>query len=271
MPVASNPAITPAASPRTPLRAFVGDTTVLMRRNLLLSSRTPVLIVVGAIMPVMFIVLFRYVLGDSIHVSGAPRYVDYLVPGVIVQTALFGGSSSAVGVAEDLSRGMTDRLRSLPTRATAILAARTLADLVRLAVTVGLMLGIGLLVGFRFHNDVVPAVAGLGLVLAFGYACSWFFVLLGLVVRDVEATTLCAMAVTFPLVFAASTFTSPAAMPRWLASFAAHQPVTAVVDALRALTQGGTPAAPAVVAALAWSAGIMIVSTTLAVRRFRRG
>jgi len=269
--VDSKAAVISPASTRSSVRAFATDTAVLVRRNLLLSSRTPVLIVVGAIMPVMFILLFRYVLGDSIDVSGYPRYVDYLVPGVIVQTSLFGGSSSAVGVAEDLTRGVTDRLRSLPTRSGAILAARTLADLMRLAFTVGLMLAVGVLVGFRFHNDPVPCLAGLALVLVFGYACSWFFVLLGLVIPNVEAVTVAAMAITFPLVFAASTFTTPASMPHWLAVFATNQPVTHAVDALRALTQGRGPAGPPVVATLAWSAGILLVSATLAVRRFRLG
>jgi ABC-2 type transport system permease protein len=254
---------------RSSFRAFVSDTGVLLQRNLLLSSRTPVLIIVGAIMPVMFIILFRYVLGDSIRVAGYPNYVDYLVPGIIVQTSLFGGSSSAVGVAEDLSRGITDRFLALPTRRGAILAARTLADLLRLGVTMLLMLAIGALVGFRFHNGLAPILGGLGLVLCFGYACSWVFTYVGLLVRDVEAATITAMAITFPLVFAASTFTSPEAMPGWLAVLAANQPVTHVVDALRVLTQGSGPAGSAVLCSLAWTAGILVVAATLAVRRFR--
>jgi ABC-2 type transport system permease protein len=255
---------------RPRLRAFAADTWVLTRRNVLVARRTPALVVVGMIMPVMFVLLFRYVLGQAIQVPGFPRYVDYLVPGVIVQTALFGGSSSAVGVAEDFSRGVTDRYRSLPASRLAILAARTLADLLRLTFTMVLIVSIGLLVGFRLHNGLLPSLAGLGVVLAFGYACSWLFTYLGLLVRNVEAATMTALAITFPLVFAASTFTSARTMPHWLGVFAANQPVTHVVDTLRILTQGTGRAGPTVLAALAWSLGILVASAALAVRRFRR-
>jgi len=252
------------------VRSFLSDTFVLTRRNLLISLRTPQLVVAAAIMPVMFVLLFRYVFGGSIHVAGYPSYVDFLIPGIIVQTSLFGGSSSAVSVAEDLSKGVTDRFRSLPTQRGAILTARTLADLVRLTYTVGLMIGIGLLVGFRFHNSLLPVLGGIGIALLFGYACSWLFTLLGLLVRNVEAATLVAFVVTFPLVFAASTFTATDTMPAWLRTFANAQPVTQVIDALRALTQGTGSAHDAVLHSLAWSAGIFVVAATVATRRFRR-
>jgi ABC-2 type transport system permease protein len=264
-------ALLPTRPPIRPpgLRAFVSDTLVLTRRNLLLSLRTPQLVAAAAIMPVMFVLLFRYVFGGSIHVSGYSNYVDYLIPGIIVQTSLFGGSSSAVGVAEDLSKGVTDRFRSLPTHRGAILTARTLADLVRLTYTVALMISIGLLVGFRFHNAVLPILTGISIALFFGYACSWLFALLGLLVRNVETATVTTFVVTFPLVFAASTFTSTQTMPHWLRTFADAQPVTNVIDALRALTQGKGPAQRPVLYALAWSTGILIVSATFATRRFR--
>ena len=186
-----------------------------------------------------------------------------------MQTSLFGGSSSAAGVAEDLTKGVTDRFRSLPIQRSAILAARTFADLVRLTRTVALMIGIGALVGFRFHGTWPMSLAGIGIALFFGYACSWFFALLGLVIRSVEGATMTAMAVTFPLVFAASTFTSAETMPRWLRDFAQAQPVTQVVDALRALTQGTGSATRPAVLAIAWSAGLLVVAATLATRRFR--
>jgi ABC transporter DrrB family efflux protein len=251
------------------LPAAVADTLVLTRRNLRVSLRNPQLLVAAAVMPTMFVLLFRYVFGGSIQIPGYPHYVDYLVPGIIVQTSLFGGSSSAAGVAEDLSKGVTDRFRSLPTQRGAILVARTLADLIRLTWTVALMVVVGVLVGFRFHNGWLPSLAGIGIALFFGYACSWLFALLGLLIRNVEAATMTALALTFPLVFAASTFTSTDRMPRWVRVFADAQPVTHVVDALRALTQGTGPAAHSAFAALAWSAGLLIVAATLAVRRFR--
>jgi ABC-2 type transport system permease protein len=252
------------------LRSFFADTLLLTRRNLLLTARTPELVVFAAIMPIMFVLLFRYVFGGSIHVPGYPSYVDYLLPGIIVQTALFGGSSSAVGVADDLSKGVTDRFRSLPTNRGSILAARTLADLVRLAYTMGLLIAIVLLVGFRFHNSPLPVLAGLGIALLFGYACSWLFTLVGLMVRNVESATLAGFLLTFPLVFAASTFTSTQLMPRGLRQFADAQPVTQVANALRELTHGTGSAGPAALHAVAWSVGILIGAATLATWKFRK-
>jgi ABC transporter DrrB family efflux protein len=210
------------------------------------------------------------VFGGSIHVPGYAHYVDFLIPGIIVQTSLFGGSSSAAGVAEDVSGGITDRFRSLPTHRGAILAARTFADLVRLSFTVGLMIGIGMLVGFRFHNSLLPTLAGIAIALFFGYACSWLFALIGLVARNVEGAQLFAMTATFPLVFASSTFTSTATMPHWLRVFADAQPVTSVVDALRALMEGTASATRPALQAIAWSTGILLVAAVLATRRFGR-
>jgi ABC-2 type transport system permease protein len=263
--------VEPTLVPHGGLRSFVRDTLLITHRHLLRTWRTPQIMILSAFVPIMFVLLFRYVFGGSIHIAGYPDYVDYLIPGILVQTALFGGSSTAVGVADDLSTGITDRFRSLPTNRTAILAARTLADLVRLGYTVALLLGIGLLVGFRFHNGVLPTLEGLGIALFFGYACSWLFALLGLVVRNIEASQLAAFIITFPLVFAASTFTSPSTMPGALRAFANAQPVTKVVDSVRALMVGSGSAGRPGLYALAWSTGILIVAATLATRRFRRG
>jgi ABC transporter DrrB family efflux protein len=221
-------------------------------------------------MPIMFVLLFRYVFGGAIHVPGYTSYVDYLMPGIIVQTALFGGSSSAVGVAEELAAGTTDRFRSLPTNRAAILASRTLADMIRLGYTMALVVTVGLLVGFRFHNTAPPTIGAFAVVLLFGYACAWLFTLLGLLVRNVEGATLAGFMLTFPLVFASSAFTSTATMPSWLRTFADAQPVTQVANALRALTHGG-PAHSAVLHATIWSLGILVVAATLSTWRFRKG
>jgi ABC-2 type transport system permease protein len=250
-------------------RAFAADTLLLTGRNLRLALRTPQLLALATITPAMFVLLFRYVFGGSIHVPVYSSYVDYLIPGIIVQTSLFGGSSSAVGVAEDLKKGVTDRLRALPTNRAAILAARAFADLIRLAYTVALLIALGLLVGFRFGGSPAQVAAGLGVVLLFGYACSWLFTLLGLTVRDAETATMAGFVVTFPLVFASSIFTAPATFPGWLRAFADAQPVTRVTDALRELTSGA-PSAHAVPSALAWSLGILLVSAALATWRFSR-
>jgi ABC transporter DrrB family efflux protein len=250
--------------------AFLRDTALITRRHLLQTRRTPQILVLSAIMPIMFVLLFRYVFGGSIRVPGYPSYVDYLIPGVLVQTVIFGASSTAVGLADDLSKGMTDRFRSLPIHRGAILAARTVADVIRLSYTVALLIGVGLLVGFRMHTNVLEVLGGLGIALAFGYACSWLFALLALVVRHTETAQLAAFVVTFPFVFAASTFTSTATMPGALRSFADAQPVTKVVDALRAMMEGTGSAGRPALYALAWSAGILVVAATLATWRFRR-
>jgi ABC transporter DrrB family efflux protein len=262
-------------APPAPVRshgpsAFVRDTALITRRHLLRMWRTPQIMVLSAVMPIMFVLLFRYVFGGSIRVPGYASYVDFLIPGVLVQTVIFGASSTAVGLADDLSKGITDRFRSLPIHRGAILAARTLADVIRLSYTVALLIGVGLLVGFRMHTDVLSVLAGLGIAVFFGYACSWLFALLALGVRDTETAQLAAFLVTFPFVFAASTFTSTAMMPGWLQTFADNQPVTKVADALRALMEGTGPASGAALSALIWSAGILIVSAGLATWRFRR-
>jgi ABC transporter DrrB family efflux protein len=264
------PAPAPAPLPSQGLKAFLRDTGLITQRHLLRTRRTPQILVLSAIMPIMFVLLFRYVFGGAIRVPGYPSYVDYLIPGILVQTVIFGASSTAVGMAEDLSTGITDRFRSLPTHRSAILAARTIADVVRLTYTVALLIGVGLLVGFRMHTGVLQVVAGLGIALFFGFACSWLFALLALGVRHTETAQVAAFTITFPFVFAASTFTSTATMPTWLRTFADAQPVTKVVDALRALMEGHGAAGPPALYALAWSAGILVVASALATWRFRR-
>ncbi|MCW3013357.1 MAG: type transporter [Solirubrobacterales bacterium] len=250
--------------------AFGRDTVLITHRHLLRMWRTPQIMVLSAIMPIMFVLLFRYVFGGSIRVPGYTSYVDFLIPGILVQTVIFGASSTAVGLADDVSKGVTDRFRSLPIHRGAILAARTLADVMRLTYTVALLIGVGLLVGFRMHTDVLSVLAGLGIAVFFGYACSWLFALLALAVRDTETAQLAAFLVTFPFVFAASTFTSTAMMPPWLRTFADAQPVTKVADALRALMEGTGSASGPALSALIWSAGILIVASSLATWRFRR-
>jgi ABC-2 type transport system permease protein len=250
--------------------AFVRDTGIITRRHLLRTWRTPQIMIMSAIVPVMFVLLFRYVFGGALHVPGYRHYVDYLIPGIVVQTVLFGGSSTAVGMAEDLSSGITDRFRSLPTQRGAILAARTLGDMLRLSYTVALVIAVGLLVGFRFHAGALDIAGGIGIALLFGYACSWLFALVALLVRHSETAQMAAFMVTFPIVFASSIFASPATMPSWLRAFADAQPVTRIVNALRTMTEGtgaiGRPALYAIV----WSLGILIVAATLATLRFRR-
>ena len=254
---------------RSLVQAFLADTRVIARRNLLTLSRTPQVVVFASVQPVIFVLLFRYVFGGSIHVPGYSTYADYLIPGIVVQTTLFGGSSLTVKVAEDMSKGITDRFRSLPMSRTAILAGGTIASVVRTTFTLVLVTLVGIAVGFRFHTPWTHALLAILVAITFGYAFAWFFTLVGVVVRSTEAAQLAAFLPIFPLVFAASTFTSTATMPSWLRAFAEYQPITQVVDSIRALTQGVEPATAPTLRALAWSAGILLVCAALAVRRFR--
>ena len=255
--------------PRRPLRWTIDDAAAVTRRNLYRYIRVPTLLLFSTIQPVMFVLLFTYVFGGSIDVPGVDRYIDYLIPGILVQTVVFGSTQTGVGLAEDLSRGMIDRFRSLPMARSAVLAGRTLSDSVRNLFVVGLMLLVGTVVGFRFHAGVGPALAAVGIALAFGLAFSWISALIGLSVRDVESAQAAGFVWVFPLVFASSAFVPVAGMPGWLQAFAKASPVTNTVDALRALCLGGPTATP-VLRSLAWIVGILLVFVPLAVNRYRR-
>jgi ABC-2 type transport system permease protein len=249
-----------------PVSAALTDAVVMARRNLLRIVRLPQLLVFATIQPVMFVLLFRYVFGGAIRVAHG-SYVDYLIPGVMVQTVVFGATSTAVGLAQDMSLGIIDRFRSLPMARSAVLAGRTIADLVRNVFVVLLMIVVGELVGFRFHNGLWPAVAAVSVALLLGYALSWVFALVGQAVSDPETAQLAGFLPIFPLVFASSVFTPIASMPGWLQAFAKNQPITRVADTVRALTQGG-PVATNLLWALGWCTAVLLVFIPLSVRRY---
>jgi ABC transporter DrrB family efflux protein len=255
--------------PRRPLWWTFADAAAVTRRNLYRYVRVPTLLLFSTIQPIMFVLLFTYVFGGAIQVAGVDNYIDFLMAGILVQTVIFGSTQTGVGLAEDMSRGMVDRFRSLPMARSAVLAGRTLSDTVRNLFVVCLMLVVGTLVGFRFHAGVVPAVGAVGLALAFGLAFSWISALIGLSVRDVESAQAAGFVWVFPLVFASSAFVPVATMPGWLQAFADINPVTITVNALRALTLGGPTLRP-VLEALAWIAGLLLVFVPLAVNRYRR-
>jgi ABC transporter DrrB family efflux protein len=255
--------------PRRPLWWTFADAAAVTRRNLYRYVRVPTLLLFSTIQPIMFVLLFTYVFGGAIQVAGVDNYIDFLMAGILVQTVIFGSTQTGVGLAEDMSRGMVDRFRSLPMARSAVLAGRTLSDTVRNLFVVCLMLVVGTLVGFRFHAGVVPALGAVGLALAFGLAFSWISALIGLSVRDVESAQAAGFVWVFPLVFASSAFVPIATMPGWLQAFADINPVTITVNALRALTLGGPTVRP-VLEALAWIAGILLVFVPLAVNRYRR-
>jgi ABC-2 type transport system permease protein/oleandomycin transport system permease protein len=246
----------------------LGDGLTVAWRNLRGMSRVPEVIVFSTIQPVIFVLMFRYVFGGAINVPGV-RYVDYLMPGIFVQTILFGGMNGVIGLADDLSKGLIERFRSLPMARSAVLSGRTLADLVRNFGVIVLMVVVGVLVGFRFHAGVIAALGAVALLLLFSFAFSWLFALLALSVPSPEA----AQAAAFPpmalLVFASSAFVPTQSMPGWLQVWADHQPITIMVNAVRALVLGG-PTASIVLQAVVWSVGLIAVFAPLAVRRYRR-
>lgn len=253
----------PRVTPATAVRDMAGIT----KRNLLRTVRTPQLLLISTIQPAMLLLLFRYVLGGAVRIPGG-SYVDYVVPAVFVEAVLIGGMATSIGLAQDLKSGIIDRFRSLPMARSAVLAGRTLADLSRSVFSVTLMVGLGLLVGFRFHATVPAILAGMALVLAFGYAFSWVYATIGLLTKDPETAQVAGVLPFFVLMFASSAIVPVDTMPGWLQPFANNQPFSITVDAVRALFAGGD-VHDLVWRSIAWSAGIFVVFFVLAVRLYR--
>jgi ABC-2 type transport system permease protein/oleandomycin transport system permease protein len=249
--------------------AAVRDTLAVMQRNLIHYVRIPQLLVFSTIQPVIFVLLWRYVFGGAVRGTGPIPYVDFLMPGIFVQTVVFGSIATAIGLAADLKSGLLERFLSLPMSRSAVLAGRTLADLVRNVFVVILMVLVGFAVGFRVHTNAAAFLGGLLLVLVFGYAMSWIFAAMGLLVKDPETAQAAAFPVLAPLVFASSAFIPVITMPGWLQAFARNQPVSVTASAVRALTVGG-PTGGEVLATLLWCAGIVAVFAPIAVRLYRR-
>jgi ABC-2 type transport system permease protein/oleandomycin transport system permease protein len=245
------------------------DMLALTRRNLITYRRVPALLVFTLIEPVIFVLLFRYVFGGAIGVPGGISYVDFLMPGIFVQTAVFGATNTAIGLSTDVKSGLLERFRALPMARSAVLTGRTSADLMRNVFVVALMSVVGFAVGFRVHTDVAQFGLGILLVLLFAYAFSWIFATVGLMIGDPESAQAATFPLLVPLVFASSAFVPVDTMPGWLQVFADHQPVSVTASAVRALMLGG-PATSLVLQALAWCVGIVLVCAPLAVRVYRR-
>jgi ABC-2 type transport system permease protein/oleandomycin transport system permease protein len=246
----------------------ISDALAIAWRGLVTYRRVPQLLVFSTIQPVVFVLMFRYVFGGAIHVPGVD-YVDYLMPGIFVQTSVFGSIATAIGLASDVQSGLLERFLSLPMARSAVLTGRTLADLGRNVFVIALMSGVGFLVGFHVRTNAVKFVAAMLLVLLFGYTLSWVFATVGLLLRNPESAQAAAFPIMAPLVFASSAFVPVASMPGWLQPFALHQPVSVTASAARALILG-TPATSYVLQTVAWAAGILLVFVPIAVWRFRR-
>lgn len=255
-------------SSRSSLRWAVSDVLTMARRNLLAIVRIPTALVFTIIQPIMFVLLFRYVFGGVIKVPNG-AYVNFLIPGILVQTTIFGAVGTAIGLAEDLQRGLIERFRALPMARMAVLAGRTVSDLVRNVVVLIVITVVGIAVGFRPHGGVPDYIAGCLIMLLFAYCVSWGFAFIGLAAPNSETAQAISFPVIFPITFASAIFVPVSSMPGWLQPFAYHQPVSEVADAVRALMLG-TPVGDSVWTSIAWSLGAIAVLGPLATARYRR-
>jgi ABC transporter DrrB family efflux protein len=246
----------------------VTDTLVLARRSLLRIRRQPDLLVGFTVQPVMFVLLFVYVFGGAIETPGL-EYVDFLIPGIIVQSMVFGGFVTALGLADDLKKGLMDRFRSLPMSRSAVLTGRTLADVFSNVVQLIVMIGVGLLVGFSFRTGILEIAAGIAVLLLIGYAFSWVFAFIGLTASSAEAANAFGFTILFPVTFVSSAFVPVESMPSWLQVVAENNPFTNMVNAARALFVD-TPAGNDIWLAVLWSLAIIAVFAPLSAWRYRR-
>jgi ABC transporter DrrB family efflux protein len=261
-------AIKPEVAPHSGLYWALADALVLAKRRLIQIPRIPDELIFATIQPVMFVVLFRYVFGGAITGTG-PNYANYLMAGIFVQTVIFGATTTGVGLAQDLEKGLIDRFRSLPMAKSAVLTGRTIADLVRNLFVVIVMLLVGLIVGFRPSGSPLAWLAAVGLILLVSFAFSWISAVIGLLVHSVEAAQSAGFIWLFPLTFASSAFVPVASMPTWLRGFAEHQPVSVFVDSVRALLLGQSVGSTGW-QALAWGLGILAVFIPLSVWMYDR-
>ena len=256
------------------------DTRIPTQRNLRRTLRLPQLILFSTVQPVMFLTLFNFVFGGSIGQALPPaaggEYINWLVPGLLIQVAVFGASNTAIGLTNDLEAGVIDRFRSLPMARASVLLGRTIADLARNGFVIALLLTFGALFGFRYQTDVLGLVAAFVVACSFAFAFQWVMAAVGLTVKDAETAQTASFIPLFPLVFASSVFVPTETMPDWLAAFAENQPVTIIVNAMRGLLLGegalppGDTVGGTVTAALVWVAGILAVFIPLCIRLYRR-
>jgi ABC transporter DrrB family efflux protein len=257
----------PGAAPLT-LRLALRDTRGITKRNLLRIVRTPQLLFMTLVQPTVILLLFRYVLGGAIHVPGLD-YVDYVVPGIFLEAVLIGGMTTALALATDLQAGMIDRFRSLPMARSAFLAGRTLADLCRAVFALVFIISIGLAVGFRFHNSIGACLAGIALIIGFGYTFTWVYAAIGLAVKDPQTAQITSVLPMFILFFASSALVPVSTMPGWLQPFAQNQPASVTIDSVRALFEGG-PVYHELWQAVLWCLGIFVVFLAISLNLYRR-
>lgn len=250
----------------------ISNTFEIVKRNVRRNFRIPQLLVFSSIQPIIFLLLFNYVFGGAVSKSSQDGpYINFLLPGILAQTALFGAIQTGVGLAEDLGKGVIDRFRSLPMARYAVLAGRTIADAVRNLFVILLMSVVGFILGFRFEYGIGRFAAAIVLILIFAFAFSWISAAIGLLLKDSETVQVGGFLWVFPLVFASAVFVPIQTMPGWLQVFARNQPVTQVVSAVRYLTRGDVPnGASYVWHTLLWVVGLLIIFAPIAVWRYRK-
>ena len=268
----------PAAHPSSAgsnLRWLLSDTATLTKRNLLAVTRIPEALFFSTSQPIMFVLLFRYVFGGAIPVPGNLSYVDYLMPGIFVQTVAFGSVSTSIGLAEDLQKGLIERFRALPMSRGAVLLGRTTADLIRNVFVIIVMTVVGLLVGFRPTTGVLSYLGAVLLILFFAYALSWGFAIVGLSAPNSETAQVMSFPLIFPLTFISAAFVPLSSMPSWLRGFATYQPFSVTVSACRSLMVGAAATGTGkstefwLWQSLAWTVVLLAVFIPFAIRKYR--
>lgn len=264
----SNATISTKPVQSSALGRIFSDSATLIKRNLTHIKNNPDQLLAMVLQPIMFMLLFRYVFGGAINTGGS-SYVNFLTAGILVQGAAFGATTTALGVATDLQRGILDRFRSLPMFSSAVLIGHVTADLVRNIVSSVIMILVGLMVGFRPEANVAEWFMAAGILLLFTFAISWLSAILGLLSKSIEAVQWFSFIAIFPLTFASSAFVPTEGMPSGLRWFAENQPITHVIEALRALLVG-TPIDNHGWLAVVWCVGVIAVSIPLTAYLFRR-
>ena len=254
---------------------LAADSWTMAWRLLKATPRQPELLMFSTIQTIMFVLLFRYVFGGAIETGGIP-YVQFLMPGIFVQTLAFNGAVTGIGMADDMAKGIVDRFRSMPISPVAMFVGRAISDLVRATFMLVMMIVVGVLTGFRFHSSADHVVAGVVLILLFSFAFSWIGIFIGLSVKSVEAAQSGGFIWLFPLTFASAAFVPVSAMPGWLQAFAKYNPITLIVNALRGWFDDGVRqtlhihATTNAFQSLLWIVGVLAVFVPLCVMRFRR-
>ena len=272
------PSSAPGTASRFPLSSTVKDTIVLTRRSLARIAREPESLMDVTIMPVVFVLLFSYVFGSAIHIPGGGNYHEYLIGGMLGMGLAGTAPGTAVGLVSDMSTGLIDRFKSLPMSRAAVLAGRTIADLLTQVIGLIVVVAVGLAIGWRVHTGPGDVLAALGLALLMGYAFTWMGACLGMVLRSTEAAQATGFVLFLPLTFISNAFVPTQGMPGWLQGFANWNPLSALAAACRHLFGNPNPAAAVhawpmqhpELTVLLWAAGLIAVFAPLSVRMYRR-